>query len=112
VKQHNATASEIRKRLSSAFRELRRSGYFARSNFWCCQSCAWSAVPEEKAKTAVFYHQQDADGLSRTGELYLAWSGNAELILATLSRNGLSHVWDGSPDTRIQVTGLSGVSCA
>ena len=36
-----------RKRISLAFKELRKRGWFARMNFWCCQTCGCSAVPKE-----------------------------------------------------------------
>lgn len=36
--------------LNQAFKELRKLGYFARQNFWCCQSCAWAAVPMDAKK--------------------------------------------------------------
>ena len=53
--------------LNQAFKDLRKLGYFARQNFWCCQSCAWAAVPVN-VKKVVFYHKQDADELKETGE--------------------------------------------
>jgi hypothetical protein len=54
-------AKKQKSNLTLAFEELRSIGYFARQNFWCCQSCAWYAIPEEKSLKSVFFHGQDAD---------------------------------------------------
>lgn len=94
---------DINAKLTAAFRVLRKEGYFARKNFWCCQSCAWAAVPEEKAAKAVFYHKQDADMLRTSNAVYLAWAGNGKEIVSILESNGLCVTWDGSDNSRILV---------
>lgn len=90
-------------KLTQAFKDLRKAGYFARQNFSCCQSCAWTEVPDEQADKAVFYHRQDADDLKEQGSCYLAWSGNAKEIISILKKNGLSVKWGGE-GKRILVT--------
>ena len=35
------------KPLTLAFKELRKSGYLAKQNFCCCQSCAWAGNGKE-----------------------------------------------------------------
>lgn len=90
------------RKLTIAFRALRKAGYFAKQNFWCCQSCAWHAVPEERADRAVFYHQQDKEGLLRgAGSVHLAWSGDGHEICRILNENGIETEWDGSENKRI-----------
>ena len=91
--------------LTKAFKDLRKHGYFARQNFTCCQSCGWSEVPEDKADKAVFYHNQDHHSYKEGGDLYLAWSGDGNLICETLRMHGLQVEWEGTPDRRICITG-------
>lgn len=93
-----------KKPLNAAFRNLRQLGYFARQNFWCCQTCAVSAVPDESDERYVVYHGQDADTLKETGSCYLAWSGNGTEIVTTLEASGVDAEWDGSEHTRIRIT--------
>lgn len=97
-------------RLTAAFRDLRSQGLFARRNFWCCQGCGWAAIEADPkarakhdAKGAVFYHQQDAQDLTSTGRVFLAWAGDGNAIVNTMVRHGLGVKWDGSPHTRIEV---------
>ena len=89
--------------LSKAFRALRKEGYTAKQNFMCCQSCAWAELSEKEAEKAVFYHNQDYRDLKRGDDLYLAWSGDGNLIAETLIKNGMTISWDGTANTRIIV---------
>ena len=89
--------------LSKAFRELRKLGYVAKQNFWCCQSCGWAALSEDEAKKAVFYHAQDASQLNSTGTCHLAWSGDGNEIVRILNENGVKTNWDGSENKRIEI---------
>lgn len=97
---------DVKAAVTEAFKELRRNGYFARQNFWCCQSCAWADIGEKKADKAVFYHQQDNARFRETGETMLAWSGDGAFIAETLRRHGLLIEWDGTADQRILVKGF------
>ncbi len=90
-------------KLTKAFKELRRKGYFARQNFLCCQSCGWAEMTDEQAEKAVFYHQQDNDYLKETGSCHLAWSGDGQLIVDILVKNGIEVDWDGSNNKRIGI---------
>jgi hypothetical protein len=94
---------EIKNKLTKAFRELRKLGYFARQNFWCCQSCGCNAVPDEYSEKYVFYHGQDNDCLNERGECYLAWSGDGAQIVKVLEDTGLKVTWDNNEFTRILV---------
>lgn len=89
--------------IREAFKELRRRGYFARMNFWCCQSCAWAAVPEEKSEKVVFYHNQDNRRLEATGKCHLAWAGNGQEIVDVLQSKGIKVNWNGDTGTRIEI---------
>lgn len=92
-----------RERLTKAFRALRKEGYTARQNFWCCQTCAWADLTEEQAERAVFYHAQDRTRLNETGRVMLAWSGDAAVLRRHLEAAGLTVVHDGSRERRIEV---------
>ena len=92
------------KNLSKAFEDLEKKGYFAKLNFWCCQSCAWAAITDKEAEKAVFYHQQDAEDLRDTGSCHLAWSGNGQEIVDVLTENGMDVEWSGSENSRIKIT--------
>jgi hypothetical protein len=88
-------------KITEAFKELRKLGYFARQNFWCCQSCAWAAVPENKSDKVVFYHKQDTEGLKGRGRCHLAWSGDGHEICRVLNRHGITTEWEGDSNKRI-----------
>ncbi|MBI2851968.1 MAG: hypothetical protein HYX84_02525 [Chloroflexi bacterium] len=88
-------------RLDTAFRQLRKRGYFARRNFMDCQSCAVAAIPDSKAHRYVVYHQQDAEDLRNTGQCYLAWAGDPEEIEAVFYNAGIETRWSGHINDRI-----------
>jgi hypothetical protein len=96
----------MKTKLNSAFRQLRKAGYFAKQNFWCCQTCAWSDVPDEYENKAVFYHRQDTPNIKEFGHVHLAWAGDGEEICNILRENGLKVIWDGSENKRILVENL------
>ena len=89
--------------LNKAFKALRKLGYFARQNFWCCQNCAWSALTDEQAKKAVFYHYQDWTDLKHSRSCCLACSGDGQEIIKVLNENGVHTEWDGSENKRIRI---------
>lgn len=105
--------ADLTDKLTAAFRELRKRGFFARRNFWCCQSCGWSAVPATNRlghpfAGVVFYHAQDAEQLEKSGECYLAWSGDGHQIVRILNQFGINTEWDGEKATRILVKESNG----
>ena len=92
-------------RITSVFRDLRKIGYFAKQNFWCCQSCAWHDIPRDVEKV-VFYHKQDGAAIKNgilVATLYLAWSGDGTQICNVLSSHGLNYEWNGDSDKRIKI---------
>jgi len=89
--------------LNRAFRALRKSGYFARQNFWCCQTCGWADVPEGKENKVVFYHRQDNDDRKLGNPFHVAWSGDGNEICRIFNENGIKTEWDGSDDHRIKI---------
>lgn len=91
-------------RLNEAFKDLRKAGYFARQNFQCCQSCAWSMVPKEKSDKVVFYHQQDADH-KEDNEMYVGWAGDGKEICDIFDKHYIDTEWDGTSNTRILIKG-------
>lgn len=92
--------TELSEKLTVAFKALRKTGYVARKSFWCCQSCAWSALDEDKAKKAVFYHRQDAADMRRGNGVHLAWAGDGKEIAGILKEAGIEFEWDGSTNKR------------
>ena len=102
-----ATRAKLRK----AFVALRRQGYVARMNFWCCQGCGSSAMELKGKKGGVFWHHQDDDGFKEDGELYIAFlteNGDGavkvgEALVAALKAENIWVEWDGSSDTRVLV---------
>lgn len=97
------TPADIRDAIKTAYKDLRRQGYFCRSNFWCCSTCACAAIPDERGSKYVFYHRQDAQDIDRLGRCYLAWAGDGTEIVAAMTRAGLKAQWDGRTETRILV---------
>lgn len=93
--------------VNKAFRLLRKAGYYAKQNYWCCQSCAWSDVPEETEKV-VFYHAQDNDAWNKDKELdyplHLAWSGDGNEIVKIFESVGLNVEWNGKEEQRIAIS--------
>ena len=96
-------AKKIKTALTLALEELRSLGYFARQNFWCCQTCAWHAIPDEQLEKSVFFHAQDAEDLRKKGECYLSWSGDGEEIISVLNKHGIQTDWEGSETQRIKI---------
>lgn len=95
-------------KVNKAFRLLRKAGYFAQQDYWCCQSCAWNAVPEDSYDSGkvVFYHHQDNDawkGKELGKRLYLAWAGDGNEIVRIIQSVGLATEWDGTENNRIQI---------
>lgn len=91
------------KKLTDAFRNLRRDGFVAKRNWMCCQNCGVHALPED-TQDYVFYHCQDADTLREKDKVYLAWGGDGDQIKRRCEEAGLYVVWDGRPETRILVS--------
>ena len=91
-------------RLSMAFKDLRKHRYFARQNFMCCQSCGWAAVPDGKEDKVVFFHNQDNEQRRNGEPLYLAWSGDGNLISDVLRDHGMKVDWNGENSTRICIS--------
>jgi len=93
-------------KVNKVFRLLRKAGYFAQQDYWCCQNCAWNAMTGEQAEKAVFYHHQDNDAWKDKElkeKLYLAWSGDGNEIVNIIHSVGLETEWDGTENNRIQI---------
>lgn len=91
-------------KLTKAFKALRKAGYFARQNFWCCQTCGWADVPDGKEDKVVFYHHQDNDDRIAGQPFHVAWSGDGHEICRIFNENGITTDWDGSENKRIQLS--------
>ena len=94
---------KTKSKLSQAFADLIKLGYFAKQNHTCCNTCGWAEVPDEQANKAVFYHAQSNIGLEK-GQFYLNWSGDGKEICYVFENNGIETEWDGNPDLKIMIT--------
>ncbi|MFZ2150528.1 MAG: hypothetical protein WAZ12_01880 [Candidatus Absconditicoccaceae bacterium] len=83
-------AKETRSLITKAFKELRKNGYFARQNFWCCLTCGWSAIPDINKDKAVFINCGIMDHLREKKQAYIRWSGDRKFIEKILRKAGLS----------------------
>ena len=104
---YNMTNQKTDKQLfNEVFRELRKKKIFAKQNFLCCQTCAWSSVPSEE-ENVVFYHNQDKSSFDSNGYLnsiiYLAWRGNTDVIIEAFKSKGFKVQWNGSDLNRIGI---------
>jgi len=104
-------------KITKAFNTLRKKGWFARKNFWCCSSCGCANVPSKYKDKFVFYHNQDAAALKEVwgkkqygdiseGGMYMTHGkgGDGKEICDALVQVGLNVEWDETNDTRILVT--------
>ena len=89
--------------LRGAFQALRKAGYFARMNFWCCQNCGWNAIPEERLDKVVFYHNQDNESLKEDGTCYVCWDGDPKEIINIFQENNIRTEWNGNRNSRILI---------
>lgn len=103
-------AREFRIALEKAFDSLESQGYFCGRNIACCQTCGRAfmcANCDDDMVGYVFTHEQDEDYYTDDGKLMLAWGGagaDGNLIAFELRAQGLTVVWDGSPNTRFEVS--------
>jgi len=97
-------------KIAKFFNLLRKRGFIARRRFWCCQSCAWSALTQEFGEDydggIVFMHKQDEDCWRSTGETHLAWQGDGEAIFAAARDCDLTVTWDGLETARIKISNI------
>jgi len=89
-------------KLNRLFKELRKQGYFARQNFWCCNTCATSDIPKDK--DYVFYHQQDANSLKEDGDrVMIGFRGDGTDICNIARHFGFITNWNGDLMTKIEL---------
>lgn len=99
-----------REQLNLAFSQLRKQGYFAKKNYTCCHSCAWSLVrkgiSEGNIKDKIaFYTNEDLQDFEEGETLKLNWVGAPYDIMLAFSRFGITTSWDGNRYSRIQIIG-------
>lgn len=83
-------AKKTRFLITKAFKELRRNGYFAKQNFWCCSTCGWSEIPENNLNKAVFINCGIMNDLRENGHAYIRWAGDRKFVEEILRKAGLS----------------------
>lgn len=97
---------DTRDRLRKAFAFLRKKEnghWFARMNFWCCQTCAWCEVPEGR-ENVLFWHGQDDDSFKETDKVTITHAGETEKAVEVLKEFGLIVDWDGTDCQRLEVS--------
>lgn len=124
--EREENGEKIKEATRQIFKELRKSGFIARMGFACCGSCASYEIgsdikemtEEKRAKLTgvAYYHKQTADRLKKDGTLnvyYFSPKDNAtreeetkvgQIIADAYRAKGFTVIWDGSPDTSIEVT--------
>ena len=99
--------------LDDCFKELRIVGWVAEKDWACCNTCGHKEIEEYfgKEKPYVFYHQQGAELLNKTGQVYLNHGAygpqrikKARQLFKTLEDYNLKPEWDGMLDTSIKIT--------
>ncbi len=106
-------------RLLTAFEALDAAGIVARADFTCCRTCGMTEIggeAPEGARGFVFFHRQDTARAAAGEGLWLAFgalpaapgdtAAVGREVVTALRAGGLAVAWDGSADTRIQVTPL------
>lgn len=96
----------VQQKVTNAFADLRKKGYFAKQSHTCCNTCGWYEIPDEFKETGkvVFYHRQETESFKKSGKCYLNWAGDSKEISDVLTAHGLHVNWNGSPTTKMIVS--------
>lgn len=123
------TAKEAQKKLTEAFKLVRREGLIARQSYLCCRGCAGAELANEVEATLdagkegpkgyVFYTKQQgfvenfkvqsiflaygAVHSEKYGDVGLPTVEVGRLVCDALTKTGLTFKWNGSPDKCIEV---------
>jgi len=102
-----------RNTIKATLRGLERDkGCITKAKFACCSTCGWKQLVDEHGEeldevpAVCFYHDQD-DELAfnkrgkMIGDLYLAWSGDGDLIVQYFENAGFKVEWNGRDNERI-----------
>lgn len=123
----NEKMVEMRRRIQAAFKELRRQGFIAKSNFACCMTCAVAELQdignEKRRNKAVYWHRQDEEHFRETELLnirfcYIPSKGVdgdtsclehqvGEQVFVALRKASLNVEWEGDPGKCIVVAGIA-----
>mgnify|MGYP003352491920 CR=1 FL=1 len=89
--------------IDSAFKALKKAGYFAKQNLGMTISDGLFEVPDTHDEKYVFYHEQDNADLHAKGYCHVAWCGNGKEIVKIFKDNGVKTEWDRKDRTRIKI---------
>ena len=121
-RKHNSIHKNYNKfkpELLKVFKELRKQGIVARTNFSCCGSCGsyelYEYIKEKNKLGYVFWHRQSEESFKKSGEVclyYGALHDNDDLKVANMIVNELKiqnvdHTWNGQTTTAIIVKDTS-----
>jgi len=100
---------ETRQAVRKTFKDLESKGWYtgtpSKEGIWCCGSCSWGNIPEDK-DNAVFYHEQGEDTYKIWGMVHLYHKGNTSELVETLNDNGVITQWNGKSDRAVKVLGM------
>lgn len=120
---------ELNKRLSCAFKQMRKQGLFARQNCFCCSSCGGAAIAnaleffggsgeKQPCMGACFYHKQDNARKIKGEDFYVTYGQIfsqklgavglpsvevGALVVKALSEAGVKSEWNGDAKVRIKI---------
>lgn len=106
-------------RLDWLFAYLESTGVAARQNFWCCQTCATSAMHSEISASDkeyvgfVYFHAQDSERAANGGPLTMTYGADDDedenirrvgiRLMKAASIAGLKIIWSGDTNERIKI---------
>jgi hypothetical protein len=103
----------LRQKIEAVFDKLTREGWFAKSDWQCCQSCGWAAIPKAFCGPIAFFHEQDAEQLDivnsnpscciafgHSDETPESTIAAGERLVAALKAEGCFVKWDGTENER------------
>lgn len=100
--------------LDKAFKELKKMGFLALQDHWCCKSCGCGDL--EDSKKWCFFHRQDLETIFEgKGSCYLTFGGSNNCIdkkvieigneiMEIFNKCNLEPEWDKNPMVRIRFT--------
>lgn len=97
---------------------LEARGVLLAENYWCCIRCGNSAIDEYESfgyPYYAFYHSQDAESATQTGDLYFAFGPfenlndsnyklAGSLVVEAAEESGFHPIWDGDHETCVLIS--------
>jgi len=85
------------KKITKAFRDLRKLGFYAKQNSACCSGC--TMIPEAQEKSGKYVYLTDQDMMNVKEQSYAYVNFHSELeayqIMAMMIKNDINVIWNG-----------------